>query len=280
MIEFYKCFKERIKHRGGVMNVKRMKKNFLVLSTVFGMLITASMANATLMDINEIIFEGNDTNSANLSGTVDMYTHDSNYLKVIITNTSSLASDISSQNLLTGLGFNLPGLDILSGTATINGQTAINFTMPGNYDVSGEWGYDNNPISSGPFQTGSEGEAGMSSTVNTVVSSMISTTEIPFSLDSISKPDNLNGPEFGLLSGQVLQSVAGGLNAIQDTITIDLLLSGSYSGLEGFINSHDVVLSFGSPDHSTSEVPIPAAVWLLGSGFIGVVVRKKREQTV
>jgi hypothetical protein len=258
-------------------NVERMTKKFLVLSTVFGMLITASMANATSMDINEIIFEGDDTNSANLSGTVDMFTHDSNYLKVIITNTSSLASDISSQNLLTGLGFNLPGLDIVSGTATIYGQTAINFTMPGNYDVSGEWGYDNS-IDSGPFQTGPEGEPNMSSSVNTVVSSMISTTDFSFSGDSISKPDHLNGPEFGLLSGQVSQSVAGGLNAIQDTITIDLLLSGSYSGLEEYINLHDMVLSFGSPDHSTSEVPIPAAVWLLGSGFVGIIVRKKREQ--
>ena len=268
----------------GPLNVKKMLRKIVVSSAVSCLLMTANIANAASIDIDEIIYEGNDTIAANLSGTVEMVNYDDNWLRIIISNTSSLASSTASQNLLTGIGFNLPGLSIIKGEANVYGQNLFNFKYSGSVyydkdvDVSGEWGYDNTPITSGPFQTGAAGEAGMSSSVNTVVSSMVSTSETKFSSDYISRPRNLDGPEFGLLSGALTINDAGGLAAIQDTITIDLELSGSYAGLEEFINSQDVVLSFGSPDQTTSPVPIPAAAWLLGTGLLGIISLRKKQR--
>jgi len=85
--------------------------------------------------------------------------------------------------------------------------------------------------------------------VNTAVSSMTSTSDIKFQPGALRSPDVLNGPEFGLLSGAVSPSQAGGLYAITDSVTITLNLSGTITGdLLGFIDSQAVVLSFASPN--------------------------------
>jgi len=85
--------------------------------------------------------------------------------------------------------------------------------------------------------------------VNTAVSSMTSTSDIKFQPGQLLPPEVLNGPEFGLLSAAVSPSEAGGLNAITDSVTITLNLSGTITGdLLAFIDSHDVVLSFASPN--------------------------------
>jgi hypothetical protein len=257
-----------------------MKKLIQTLGVACSLCILPFSVNAVLMTVDEIIYETSGaTDPSLLSGTVDMSLSGSE-LSIVLTNTSTdIASPTASHNLLSGLGFVLPdGVYIDWGTATITtGSTAINFTAPADGNVSGEWGYDNNPLDNGPFQNSDI----TNSTVNTVVSTMQSSTTTKFSDTPIETPAVLSGPEFGLLSGLVNEDVAGGLNAIQDSITILLGLDGLLISppselppgdsqsfdLLAFIESNDIVLSFGSPN--LSSVPEPTSLMLFAIGLLG-----------
>ena len=253
----------------GMWKSKGIRFLFLSLCSV---LFLPAISSATPVSVDEIIYEtgSNATNPDLLAGTVDM-TFAGATLTIILTNTSTgVASTEASYNLLTGLGFFLPGnLAISSGSVSMAGSTAINFTAPPDNDVSGEWGYDDSPLNAGPFQTVPEGEA--YSTVNTVVSAMQSSSKDgKFSSTPVEGPSSLNGPEFGLLSGSVESGIAGGLNAIQNSITISLTLGGDWDGTDLItsISARDIVLSFGSPNASASPVPEPGTMLLLSSGLI------------
>jgi len=224
---------------------------------------------AAPLTVDEIIYQTEDgyTDPDLLAGTVDM-SLSSNDLTILLTNTSpGQASAVASQNLLTGIGFSLPdGMWILSGIVGMDDSTAINFTKPGDGVVSGEWGWDDQGLDAGPFQNVSDDGVAYS-TVNTVVSAMEASTTVKFSSVPLENPAVLDGPEFGLLTDSVADTVAGGNNAIQDHVIITLSLGGSLAAnLINFIDSGDVVLSFGSPD--TSTVPEPATMLLLGAGLI------------
>jgi len=262
------------------MNPFKKIKTILLSGVLLSSLLLPAPSSAISIGYDEIIYEGDATNYSLLSGEIDMVSS-GNQLTITLTNTSGIASSIASENLLTGIGFSLPNLTIIDGDVSMAGSTAVKFDAPGDDDVSGEWGYDNNPITTGPFQPGAGSSAGLVSEVNTVVSSMISTSETRFSHHKIAKPSVLAGPEFGLLSSYPGSS-AGGLYAIQDSVIITLILSGVYSGdLVDYIDNHDVVLSFGSPDHTS--VPEPATVLLFGTGLVGVgaaagLRRKQKKQ--
>jgi len=206
----------------------------------------ALQVSAVPIGVDQIIFQSGDGDPAALHGTVNM-TVSGNTLTIVLRNTSTdTGATPGSFNLLTGVAFNLPtGVTIGSGSAALTaGSTGVNWdnTVLGN-NVSQEWGYDNNPISNGPFQDVTTLD------VNTAVSSMTSTSDIKFQPGQLLPPEVLNGPEFGLLSAAVSPSEAGGLNAITDSVTITLNLSGTITGdLLAFIDSHDVVLSFASPN--------------------------------
>lgn len=236
---------------------------------------------ATPITVDEIIYQTEDgyTDPDLLAGTVDMSLSGNN-LTIRLTNTSpEQASAVASQNLLTGIGFSLPnGMWISSGFVDMDDSTAINFTEPGNGLVSGEWGWDDQGLDSGPFQNVSDDGVAYS-IVNTVVSAMEASTTVKFSNVPLEKPAVLDGPEFGLLTDSVADTVAGGNNAIKDHVIITLSLGGSLAAnLINFIDSGDVVLSFGSPD--TSTVPEPATMFLLGAGLIllGALGRKKLKK--
>ena len=212
-----------------------------------GLMGLALQVSAVPIGVDQIIFQSVDGGNPDaLAGTVNM-TLSGNTLTIVLRNTSTATGATpGSFNLLTGLGFNLPtGVSIGSGSAALTaGSTGVNWdnTVLGN-NVSQEWGYDNNPISNGPFQDVTTLD------VNTAVSSMTSTSDIKFQPGQLLPPEVLNGPEFGLLSAAVSPSEAGGLNAITDSVTITLNLSGTITGdLLAFIDSHDVVLSFASPN--------------------------------
>ena len=101
-------------------------------------MVLPTFARATVLTVDEIIYETgiSPTDPDVLKGTVDM-TFSGSTLSIMLTNTSTdVASLEASYNLLTGLGFNLPGtLYIMSGSVSMEGSTAINFTAPSDNDV-------------------------------------------------------------------------------------------------------------------------------------------------
>ena len=206
--------------------------------------------NATSVTIDQILADA----PAGLSGVLDMVAK-GNTLTITLQNTS-ITSEIGANALLTGLAFNLPsGLSIASGSASIGGSF-VNFnpTPASLKDVSGEWGFANG--ASGHFN-------GLD--VDALVSTMAADTSGTFGGSSLKKPDDLAGPDFGLLAKG---GNAGGLAAISDSILITLNLTGTYSGdLVGDINSGVVAVTFGSP---TGVPDGGATLVLLSAGLLGL----------
>ncbi|MHC4940346.1 MAG: PEP-CTERM sorting domain-containing protein, partial [Planctomycetota bacterium] len=177
----------------------------------------------------------------------------------------------------------LPGsLYISAGTANAFGETAIGFTMPGDGDVSEEWGYDTSGLKSGSLLNDGIYE------YDDAVSAMESQTTDQFEAGSLAPSGNLNGPDFGLLSGNYATTTLGnGVEGIQDSITIKLDISGTwnkpYWDEQDLINAIDggaVALTFGSPTVADGNVPVPepGTFVLLGAVLgAGWFIRRRRS---
>ncbi len=231
-----------------------------------------SYSLAVLVNPDQVIVQteedGIPVDTSVLWGTAD-FNLAGNTLTIVLRNTSTGATSSNptlygSTNLLTGIGFNLgTGVDILTGNVEIySGSTAIGFDS--STDLRTQWGYDNDPLDSGPFLNLA------TISTDTVVSSMESSTETNTFLTG----NSIDGPAYGLLSGAVSSSVAGGLEAIQDAVLITLNLSGT-PDLNSIVNG-DIVMSFGSPD-SVPE-PFTTTLLLLAGGYIGLLGLGKRRK--
>ena len=95
---------------------------------------------------------------------------------------------------------------------------------------------------------------------------MAADTSSTFGGGSLKKPDDLAGPDFGLLAKG---GNAGGIAAISDSILITLKLNGTYTGsdLVGDINNGVVAVTFGSP---TGVPDGGATLVLLSAGLLGL----------
>lgn len=235
-------------------------------------LVSSSASAGLMLTVDEIAYasEGG-TNVANLSGTVEIDLV-GNMLTITLKNTSTDASSEDASQLLSGVGLDLPnGFFIISGTVKMNGSTAHNFVKPANSDVSGEWGYDNDPLK-GAWDVAY-------SDINTGISSRVSTSDTPFSGAFIETPAGLDGPEFGLWSKQY-STDPGGLNAIEDKVIIKLNLNVDPADDAAFLaalSSGDVVLLFGSPDSSNVPEATSLITWALLS-CIGLCVGWRRRR--
>lgn len=235
-------------------------------------LVSSNASAGLMLTVDEIAFasEGG-TNVANLMGTVEIDLS-GNMLTITLKNTSTDASSEDASQLLSGVGFDLPnGFNIVSGTVKMNGSTAHNFVKPGDGDVSGEWGFDNDPLKGAWSIAFSD--------INTGVSSRVSTSDTPFSGAFIETPAGLDGPEFGLWSKQY-STDPGGLNAIEDKVIIKLNLNAdpvNDAAFLGHIVAGHTVLLFGSPDSSNVPEATSLITWALLSS-IGLCLGWRRRR--
>ncbi len=244
--------------------MRKLIRSGLVLAATT--LLLQNSANAVSITVDQILAD----EPAGLSGTVDM-TLAGNLLTITLVNTSGAGSATGANGLLTGLAFNLPGyggaVDVTGGSVALAGGSVLVNSPPGN--LSTEWGFQN---SSAPGHFN-----GMA--IDTVVATMVADTTTKFAAGQIQNPDNLNGPEYGLVR---TGGDSGGLGAVQNSILITLLLNksiaaGDVSAYLGRINDGLVAIEFGSP---TGVPDGGSTLVLLGSVLTGLVFLARRRKMV
>ena len=214
-----------------------------------------------------VLFEFVD--ASGLSAEVEFTLLDPTTLEIRARNTSTgvPAGFDSSDQILTGVSwdFGLPGYDpadpFITGGWVIIGldSSSVNFDM-GFFgplaDISGEYGYGN---------SGGSGALQNLLTTN-------SAQAIPFGGPNLDGPENLDGPQGGLVADPILVGL-GGLGAIRNEIIGTVMLSAPIGDL-GFLFDNQVRVEFGS-DVAFITVPEPATAGLLLLGAAALLRRRR-----
>jgi len=243
--------------------MNRTKLNFVAAAIV--LVLCSANAKAVIVDLAAPLDPAFDL--CGLSAQASFTLISPTILTIELTNTSTgvpTGFDNSDQ-ILTGLSFDLGGPTITAGTVIIGPDSrSINFSEistqlgPGE-DVSCEWGYGN---------IGSTNM--MLNMVSTNTSHMTRFDESDNNLDG---PYNIDGPRSGLvaLDTDDLPLIdIGGLGAIGDSIIIRLTLSEAVTSYDFLDNG--VIAEFGSD--AAFLVPEPATIILLGLGTV-IFLRKQ-----
>lgn len=177
----------------------------------------------------------------------------------------------SSDQLLTGVSwdFGHPGFNgdnTITGGSVIIGPTSasLNFSTgsygPG-FDVSGEWGYGNMD--------------GTGALTNFVSANAAQGT--PFGGPNLDGPDNIDGPQGGLVADPVLVAL-GGLGAVQDEVIATLTLADPYTlvELQDDLDNNFVRVEFGSDAHFIMT-PDPATIGIFALGGLAMFRRTRRH---
>jgi hypothetical protein len=235
----------------------RLAALVVIIASVAG----ARSAQAALMNVDQLIFEpAAGLDSTKLSGTVDMsFDAGLKRLTILLRNTSSAdAVGVGFNNpaslLLTGVGFQMPGVDISGGTITVyGGSSAVNFDAGQDpVNLVNQWGYANASM---------DAYTGIPSVpVDSIVSSkkLFGTTTSTGDVRAQSAsgpPPNLGGPGYGAISSALLGAFGNTQPGVNDTIQLVLQLTETVSVED--INRGNVVLAFGSP---TAVVPEPTTI--------------------
>ncbi len=258
-----------------------MKTNIVRTSATLACVATlllAGAAQATLVTVDQVIYEngGSGVNPGLLSGTVDVTVSGSQQLTILLRNTSPDAAFANGSQpgsmILSGLGLQLGGVNILTGTVTVNsGSTAVNFDIGQSLtDISNQWGYGN--TAAGAFG----GVSGVLA-VNNTVSSLHAEGPTRFAGPP---PSSIDGPAYGATSAAYTK-FGTSQAAVMDTIKLVLNLDGAAPSV-GAIDAGNVVLGFGSPElaaGTTTTVPDGGmTLVLLGMGLAGIAGFARRHK--
>ena len=216
------------------------------------------------------------------------FTISGDFLTITLTNIATADEDINGldtpTNTLTGLFFDVNGTPTLTTvSATVAAGSSIIGTCSvmscvGVTDVSGEWGFSQSQdfsLTGGPSAGYGIASPGY---LTTGLAGNIGNFNNGGAGTNLDDPVSLDGINFGIISAAGGYTPNGGLMAdplIMDSVVFVL------SGATGLSESDFTNISFqyGTGfDEPNVVVPVPAAVWLFGSGLLGLVGVARRKQ--
>jgi hypothetical protein len=226
--------------------------------------------SATLVGVDQIIYQsGSGQTVSSISGTVDITTSGST-ITIVLKNTSLdnafTDSTAPASMLLTGLGLQLPGVNITGGTVSVGGSTPVNFDVgQSTSDISNQYLFANQAIDG-------YSQAGVL-TVDSIVSSVANGQGTRFAGPP---PTTLDGPGYGALSANETQ-FGSSTPGVRDAVTIVLNLNGTAPSVST-LDAGNVVLAFGSPNAVPEPTTmIAGALLLLPFGFSTLRVLRKKS---
>jgi hypothetical protein len=240
-----------------------------------------------MITYDENVFPGDVTNDDVYDADIDMEISGST-----VTSTQTAAADAgeTADNLLTGIGFNLPdGVSIDSGEATMESTAdSVNWDATSDgltTDMSGEWGYDNSPLKSGAFleQGQFDYTTGISSMESQGDNADGGTFKVAEDFSRFQPPKGIDGPNGGLVSDAVLSDVDGtGQQAVNDTLVFTIELDGiSSAELIAYIDDNPIAISWGFPTQGGGgDVPEPSTLMLLGAGAAALGFYRRKRNAV
>lgn len=263
------------------------------ISRGIGMLASAAVVfSVSSVDAASIMITGSGTgvNGAQLEAkaTFDVT---GDFLTITLQNIADNDEETGGQdtpgNTLTGLFFDIsssPSLSTVSatipgGSSIIQAGTCNPGPCTGETDVSGEWGFSqsqNFSLTGGP-----NAEYGIASPgyLDTGLPMNIGNFNNGAAGSNLDDPNSLDGINFGIVSSAGTFNPNGGLASdplIQDSLV--LVLSGATGISLGEIANVSFQYGTGFGEPNISAIPVPAAVWLFGSGLIGLAGVARRRK--
>lgn len=235
-----------------------MKKRSTLALGGLALTTIAAHANASIIHFNDPTYPG-----LQAEAEFTLLTPTSLEIRLRNTSTGAPAGFGASDQILTGISFDLSGATITGGAAHIGALSeSINFST-GSYgpgaNVSGEWGYGNN------------GNTGLLS--NFVSANQAHATRFPGA--NLDGPAVLAGPAGGIVANP-LATALGGQGAIQDEVIFTLSLNSSISDLS-FLATMPII-EFGSDAaFITGHTPIPAPAAAAALSLFGLTTLRRRR---